>query len=163
MVGKRLDIYQKTECLIFSAVYGDEAALKRFGISERTLRNYRRLARDESSELAKTYREYASAVHSEPTIPVQFLDLLNTQMKTEVMITSDHFMELAARIPKGDASALRALTAHMKTLMSQITALEVISRLFGDQQDGATRLSDYEDHFSSKWSVRSGDSSTAEV
>jgi len=151
VAGKRLDIYQKTECLIYSAAYGDEAALERFGISERTLRNYRILARDESSELAKTYREYANAVHSEPSIPFQILDSLNTQMKTEVMITSDHFMELAARIPKGDVSALQALTTHMKELMRQITALEVISRLFGDQQDSASRGTNQAGRFSSNW------------
>jgi len=151
VAGKRLDIYQKTECLIFSAVYGDAAAIERYCISERTLRSYRRLARDESSDLAKTYREYANAMHVGPSIPFQILDSLNTQMKTEVMITSDHFMELAARIPKGDASALRVLTTHMKVLMRQITALEVISRLFGDEQDSASRRSNDLDRFSSNW------------
>ena len=143
MAGKRLDIYQKTECLIYSAVYGDEAALKRFCISERTLRSYRRQARDESSELAKTYEAYATAIHSGPPTPFQYLDLLNSEMKVEVMVTSDHFMKLAALIPKGDVSALQMLTTHMKVLMRQITALEVISRLFGDEQDGALRRSSF--------------------
>ena len=80
--------------------------------------------------------------------PFQILDLLNTQMKTEVMITSDHFMEMVAKIPEGDVSALKALTADMKVLMSQITALEVISRFFGDQQEGAPKRSNYPARFS---------------
>ena len=62
-------------------------------------------------------------------------------LKSEAMIASKLFIEMAAKIPEGNVSALQAPTAHMEVLMRQITALEYISRLFGDQQDDACSAS----------------------
>ena len=97
-MAKRFENEDILMCLMIANAEGDEAAIKRFDISARTLNDYRDLLNDSASELAKTFRKFRAVLAewgSEPLTPFEGL-------VRELDISSDRLHELADSVKKGE-------------------------------------------------------------
>lgn len=125
------DAHEQVQALLYAEVHGDAAAVKRFNISARTLRNYRVLARDESTEVAKIFRAYRDALAPDAVQAVEFADWLLQQVREAGGLLVAKARDADARNPE----ALRVLNEHVATLLDHQTATTYIDRLFAPTDD----------------------------
>ena len=125
-MAKRLDTDGQAQAILFAAVHGDEAAIERFEVSERSLQRYRRIARDPESDLAQTVAAYASALQ-----PERRADDFAATLDTEAGELLGIFREKAEGVNAANPEGLRAIGEMVGRLLDQRTALAYIENLFG--------------------------------
>ncbi|WP_420455750.1 hypothetical protein [Rubrivirga sp.] len=125
----------RAQAVLYAALHGDPAACARFGITSRSLRNWRAETRRNGSELSETFRRYAGAV-----CPDVRAGDFGAWMQGRVKELSDVMLEKARQIDPKNPEALRAVGEHIGTLLETLTALTYIGRLFqreeSDRQTG---------------------------
>lgn len=62
MAKKRRTDWDKVQCVVLARVEGDAAALKKYGITVRTLNRYKQLAAEPSTDIGRLYGEFVEAV-----------------------------------------------------------------------------------------------------
>lgn len=147
---KRLTPFERAECVMYAGIMGDRAAIRRYGIAERTLYNYKDLARDPESKLAEICSKYAAYFTPDEIKPAQFADWL----KRESMRASQLFMEMISKTKEGDVSAAKAVTSHLEILGQQTGVMQYVANVSSEwQQDSASRGTSQADRFSSNWNA----------
>lgn len=132
MMGrKHPDAHEQVQALLYAEIHGDDAAARRFDVSARTLRNYRALARDESTEVAKIFRAYRDALAPDEVQAVDFAAWLLQQVRDAGSLLVEKARHADARNPE----ALRVLNEHVATLLDHQTATTYIDRLFAPTDD----------------------------
>ena len=137
---KHRSVYEQAEVLLYAAIYGDPSAIRRFGVSLRSLKRYRSLARDKESELAQTVTLYASAFPADDVRPEHFGQFL----KSKSIELTDEVSEMIRNVEPGNVDAIRAVTELIQVLFSQDVAIDYVKRLFGgyDKPDDSRRRTD---------------------
>ena len=115
----------RVQALVFASVHTDAQAARRYGVTARTLRNWRAELRRGDTDLSKTFRRYSAALRPE----VHADDFLGW-MQDQVRALSGVFAEKAREVDGRNPEALRALSEHIGRLMEVSVALVYISRLF---------------------------------
>ena len=131
MAAKRLKNHERVEAVIYADVYGEEAAMERYKLSARSLRNYRRLVRKEGSELSETFRTYVSVIGSRSRA-----EAFSLRLRMQAESVSALLMTKAREANPNNPEVLRVLNEHFGSIMERDTAIEYMNRLFGGP-DGA--------------------------
>ena len=125
-MAKRLDLDEQAQAILYAAVHGDEAAERKFKVSDRTLRNYREKAREEGSELSAIFRRYAEAVSPGQQRAVTFGAWLTGHVQEVAAV----MLEKARLADPRNPLSLQAINAHVATLLEHHAALAYIDSLF---------------------------------
>lgn len=132
----RTDLDTRVQAVISAAVHGDAAACARYGVTSRTLRNYRAAVRERGTETAETFRAYAEALGGTAGGPSEArAETFAAFLEARVRALVELFLAKAAEVNPNNPEALRALTEHMGALLEHLVAVEYIARLFGTAPD----------------------------
>lgn len=134
----------RVQAVLFAAVHGDAAAVERYGITARTLRNYRAAVREGDTATARTFRAYAEALGA-PGAGVAGCDPGDADgphparvetfagfMEGRVRELVELFIEKAEHLNPDNPEALRALGEMCGRMLDHLVAVEYVGRLFGD-------------------------------
>ena len=128
----RTDLDTRVQAVIFAAVHGDASACVRYGVTKRTLRNYRAAVRERDSETARTFRAYAEALGAPDGAPSEArVETFAAFMEARVRELVELFAGKAAELNPDNPEALRALGDMVGRLLEHLVAVEYIGRLFG--------------------------------
>ncbi len=129
---KNIDTHTKVEIILHAEVYGDEAAIKRFSISARMLRNYRALVREEGSEIAGIFRLYREKLAPPEAKAEAHAAWLQQQIAKANKTFHKHLKTLQFTGPE----SLRAITEHMGRLLDRQELGAYLDTLYGSNGNG---------------------------
>lgn len=136
-MGKRLKAHEQAEAVLHAAVFGDDGACARYGITTRTLRRYREEVRDPESELSAFVRQYQAAAqeaNGQPEAAAETrVESWADYVRGQVRKASDIIVRKAEEINAANPESIRAVNDHVSTLLGHATALQYLDGLFGAQ------------------------------
>lgn len=138
--GKRPDAAFKAQAVVHAAVHGDKEAAKAFKVSGRTLREYKALARDDASDVAKELRAIAAALQPE----ARAADVASS-LRARFDRLSDIIIAKAERISEKQPQALEALNGHARDILDHVAALAFLDRRFGPADEAGDAAPPAED------------------
>jgi transposase-like protein len=127
-VSKRQpDNDDRAQILLYATIHGDAAACARFGVTDRSLRNWRTSVR-EGGDLSETFRLYALAL-----APEARAGEFAAWVEGDIRRASALFFEKVspADVSGKNPEVLRAITEHLAALLDHKTALDFLALRFG--------------------------------
>lgn len=128
---RKPDLDAQAQAVIFAAVYGDEAACKRYGITDRSLRRHREKARTPGTDLSDTVRRYADAMRPPEAVREDKAAAFAVQLSALAMQAGALFMEKAQEAKGVNPASLDAIREFVAVLLENVTAADYVTRLFG--------------------------------
>lgn len=140
-MGSRFTDSDRAEAILHAAVFGDDAAVAKYGCAERTLRSWREEARDPDSQIAAVCRRFQAAIRETQGDEVGAVDVraesLAVFIDGAVRRLSAIIEKKAEDINAANPQSIEAVNNHVATLLGHAAALQYLAGLFGAPADGA--------------------------
>lgn len=133
-MGKQPTDSDRVEALIHASVHGDESACAKWGCTDRTLRNWRRDARDPESKLSGVFRLYSAALRPEAGAEARaesFPSFVEGQVRRLCAVIERKAEEINAANPQ----SIEAVSGLVGKLLEHMTSLAYIAGLFSVPDD----------------------------